>query len=182
MRNVFTRENYLRTPLQMELTLATTRVVATLIALPLAKQLGLRSILWLVMLLILLDSIDCLWGLKLKCFIFAYHVRDKILDLAAYALALQLFGSLFDPTTRRLLWALLAYRAIGVLLFIRTRDVRYLSLFMDGVNVVMMLAWAASRIELVKANYQACFFIVLVAKAVFERYHYRNYKIEEGES
>jgi hypothetical protein len=158
------------------------RILVTCLALGLTKYFKQENILFLFALTWALDIIDCnIFRPDLDCNRFEYHRTDKILDWCTYLAILVLFGHVFDPTTRLLLWALLAWRLIGVIGYAMTNSVTYLHIFFDGLNSTMFVAYLASKSTFVKTHYIPSILAGLASKAVLERVHHRvNYKVKIG--
>lgn len=156
------------------------RVLVTCLVLGLAKYFKQENILFLFALTWALDVIDCnpIFRPDLDCKRFAYHRTDKILDWCTYLAILLLFGNVFDPTTRHLMWALLLWRLIGVIGYAITNNVTYLHIFFDGLNSTMFVAYLASKSTFVKTHYVPSILAGLAFKVALERVHHReNYKL-----
>jgi hypothetical protein len=103
-----------------------------------------------------------------------YQVRDKQVDLFTYYIAFILFYNYFDNKNRILIIILLVWRTIGVIKFTNTLDKKYLKIFFDGINGIIILYYLSSKSLYIKNNYNYFIPITLILKFLFELYHHRQ--------
>jgi hypothetical protein len=149
-----------------------TRLFFTVLVLIVLKKHNVQSHLVLFVTIFVLDGLDCGYGRD--CSNFAYQSMDKVMDWITYFLILVIFGSTFDTLTRSILYALLVWRFIGVVQFTKTKDVRYLHVFFDGMNATILVSYLATKLPWVSVHYIPTIALGLIIKTVFERRHHSS--------
>lgn len=103
-----------------------------------------------------------------------YQVRDKQVDLFTYYITLLLFYNYFDNKNRLLLLILLVWRTIGVIKFTNTLDKKYLKIFFDGINGILILFYLSTKSLYIKNNYNYFIPITLLLKFLYEIFHHKD--------
>jgi hypothetical protein len=129
----------------------------------------------------LLDTTDCFWYRKIVDKDFdcsykskSYQKADKIVDLMTYVAIVTVFYDYFDKYTLNILVAMLLYRFVGVLLFIKTDDKKYLKIFFDGINSTLIVYYLSTVNGTVSKNYNLFLLLGFVIKIIFETVHHKN--------
>jgi hypothetical protein len=102
-----------------------------------------------------------------------YQINDKIIDLVTYFAIVLLFHKQLNKYNV-LLWILLIWRTIGVVLFTKTQNKKYLKLFFDGLNAILIVIYLASVFPYVNNNLKLFVGLGLLTKFIFETIHHRN--------
>ena len=133
----------------------------------------------LIVTLFLLDTTDCavykalhavgLTHMRPDCKSHEFQRMDKIADAISYVLALLLFRNLFPPGVYALLWALLAWRVIGVAKYYKRDDNAILHTHFDGINGVMLALFLSNTFQS-PALLWPLIALSLYAKTAFERF------------
>lgn len=146
------------------------RLVATALLLPLLRNRV--SVLGLLIVLIVLDWLDCIPVPKSYCGTHNYQRMDKLVDVTAYTYAALVFGYLFDTRTMGLLVAFIALRAIGVYKYQHANNNRILYMYPDFVNSTMLVFYLSTISPFVYDNYYACILLGIVFKVFYELLHH----------
>lgn len=156
------------------------RLYTTLILLPLFKFYN-TPLVYPILSLFLLDYLDCgfynTFIAKYKCQKnednINYQVNDKILDLTTYFFFMLLFWDKFDSKNKTIILILLIWRTIGVVKFSETKNKKYLKVFFDGINGILILYLLSNYSSLIKNNYNILLPFVILLKIIFEIHHHR---------
>ena len=101
------------------------------------------------------------------CHTFRYQSYDKLIDVFTYLIIAIYFK--LSP----IYFALVAIRFIGVLLFYKTLNSRWLIAFPDAFKEVLLYNWFVSDINIY--NFNAIFFFKVGFEAYWHTYHNNNH-------
>ena len=98
---------------------------------------------------------------KIKCtHSFSYQIQDKVIDWLTYAAIYILFGF------GKIYFALLVWRAIGVILYFKTKKKTPVVIFSDFLKEYMVYIYFFGK----KKNYKFLLFVFIILKMLFEYY------------
>lgn len=153
------------------------RIILTTIALIIQSLLD-TPLIYPIASLFILDFVDCdfyrLYDKTIKCSKrdTPYQISDKILDLYAYLLFIILFYKKMDKLNLILFICFFIYRAIGVYQFYKTEDRKFIKIFFDGLNGLLVLLELSNRYSVIKNNYTLMVGLMILIKILFERIHH----------
>jgi len=151
------------------------RIIIVTIFFGYLKLIHFESLPILVILLILSDPLDCRITLRsVDCKSLYYQKHDKMTDLICYIIFLTLFHNLFDCFTLQLLIGFTLYRAIGVYLFVKTSNCKYIQYFPDFINSTMVAYTLYRMFYLKRYTYYILIILGMVGKILFEIYHHSH--------
>lgn len=161
-------------------TLHILRILLTLIILPVFYYQKCMNVFILVLLLWILDVLDCnslLQSDSSYCKTYEYQKNDKVIDLLSYIYAVLLFNYLFDDQTIVLLILFICWRGIGVYNYYFNNNNGYIYYYPDFINITMLIYFLSTQSKIIKHNYYIVLFIGMCLKIGFERiYHIYTYK------
>ena len=165
------------------------RILATIIVF-ISLKIYNSSLLSVLFALFLLDSLDCstltnkfLYP-EYKCLrkykndpenkkeYLDYQKKDKIIDLFAYLIVFILFHNLMEENVKLFYIILFLWRLIGVVKYYKTEDTKYLKIFFDGINGLLVLSVLSSRYDFVKNNFNLLLIPMMLLKIIFENLHH----------
>lgn len=153
------------------------RIAITIAIFLLLKCLHMDSLFLLVVMLFILDEIDCRFNpISVNCASYLYEKGDKVTDIFVYCLFLLFFRDKFDSFTQKLLIFFILFRFIGVYKFCVTGKNSYLMMFPDFVNSTIYAYAIYYYLGLQTRDYYLLIVLGMVIKMIFEHYmHIRNY-------
>lgn len=154
------------------------RIIITVVIFMIFKIKNVKSLPLLVIVLIITDSLDCGLYPGTMCKDIGstelYQKTDKVVDLLIYVFFIILFRDLFDPFTLKILFAFIAYRAVGVARFYVSGNTSFLKYFPDFINSTLIAYTIYKQFNLTRRTYYIMIIIGMVFKILFEIHHHNK--------
>jgi hypothetical protein len=149
------------------------RLLVSVVVFSYLKLIHFESLPILVILLLVFDELDCyLSPITVDCRSFSYQKNDKLIDLIVYCVFIIIFSNLFDETTKKILWAFILWRLIGVIIFYETDNVRYLKIFADFINSTIIAYVIYQSFGLSRNTYYLLIILGVIIKIIYEIIHH----------
>lgn len=153
------------------------RLMVTALVLPLLRHR--ISVLVLLVLLIVLDWLDCIPFQKPSyCSTHNYQRMDKLSDIIAYTYAILVFSYMFDTRTLGLFVVFIMLRAIGVYKYQWNNDNRIMYRYPDFINSTMLVFYLSTISDTVYNNYYVFVALGMLSKVFYEKVHHRRAYVE----
>lgn len=130
----------------------------------------------LILSIIILDILDCnrFFNNISECKTFEYQSRDKWIDLFTYMYAIALFHQFYDLVLLQLLYVAIIIRYLGVFLFTLRNNSRFLQLFPDLINGLLISQWLWKTMSGNPETFWPFIISGILFKILYEQWHHKR--------
>lgn len=154
------------------------RLFLTLLVYTSVYNLKTTSLLFLVILLIIVDSFDCNYlRIKNKALSFKigviYHKYDKINDSLSYLMLLPLLYKVLPFDIFKLLCITTLYRLVGVIHYFNNVDNSIFITIPDLFKEILLVEYASQKYNFISNNKSNVLVLTTFVKSLYEYYHHK---------
>jgi hypothetical protein len=114
--------------------------------------------------LLLLDLVD---GLGVTG-TYAYQIPDKVIDLGQFIVSYYLVRDTLSPMMKKVIFWAIIWRAIGVYMIHKTRNLLYLIVFADFIKELYVINYLSIKLNWDNRTIMITMIIMAICKIVFE--------------